>query len=149
MTAAVETWRAEHQSATSDAVLGVHSYYSDSSLKLEPDWTTGALGDIAPPGQSLRHTAGALFFADDGGLNSPLAGAPHEYGHVLGLAHAGQLCGGNQNGQIGEPWTPINDGELQGVKWDRTQSDAHGDVDPVANSIGLYDIMSYCSTQSR
>ena len=101
----------------------------------------------------------------------------HEIGHGLGLVHASNECGGGQdnddddnlkdaagnnillngkpqsNGQVGEPWPPDEQGQIQGIgldrrNWDifRTGSLPRTIVEgyPAAGD-EYYDFMSYCA----
>jgi hypothetical protein len=96
-----------------------------------------------------------------------LTSVPHEYGHELGLAHAGtqgpdtidpnpsgdRACGGDSNGQHGSDWPPDQTGLLQGVGTDpRVGSGGSagtlriiGLQAPDGTPLQNYDFMSYCA----
>jgi len=53
----------------------------------------------------------------------PLSSVAHEFGHMLGRAHASKDCGGGADGQIGEDWPDTLTGATPAL-----QSDAHGGI---------------------
>jgi virginiamycin B lyase len=115
----------------------------------------------------------------------PLTSAMHEIGHGLGLQHADTGsgpgcnttlssapppkqcigphpdgtadCGGNSNGQLGEPWPMDNKGQIQGVGFDRRNWNIFqtgslptamvGGYPAAADS--YYDFMSYCANTNE
>jgi len=82
---------------------------------------------------------------DDG---RPLTSVAHEIHHGLGRVHAGQTCGSNSNGQVGEPWPPNNDGALAANEFGLDQRTPSPFQPLVAGQTGqpatFYDFMSYC-----
>lgn len=48
----------------------------------------------------------------------PTTSVAHELFHEFGRVHADTACGGNSNGQIGEPWPPDQRGQIHGIGLD-------------------------------
>ncbi len=88
----------------------------------------------------------------------PITGIAHELNHGIGRVHAGQSCGSNGNGQIGEPWPPVTttttpatgttpattsttDGNLDGYALDTNTPSPYSLRAPA----GQFDLMSYCT----
>jgi len=96
----------------------------------------------------------------------PLTSVAHEFGHELGLAHAGthgplpsdptkdRACGGDSNGQSGTNWPPDQRGLVAGIGVDlRAGSGGPGEplrvmglVDGAGNPLNFFDFMSYCAS---
>lgn len=96
----------------------------------------------------------------------PLTSVAHEFGHELGLAHAGthgplpsdpskdRACGGDSNGQQGSNWPPDQRGLVAGIGVDpRPGSGGAGEtlrvmglVDGAGNPLDFFDFMSYCAS---
>lgn len=78
----------------------------------------------------------------------PLTSTAHEIHHGLGRVHAGQTCGSNDNGQVGEPWPPNNDGALNANEFGLDQRTPAPFRPIVAGQTGqpatVFDFMSYC-----
>ena len=154
--AAVDVWLAAGlQNRTGFNVLAaIHSYGG------EPGWARG--GTVETPDQP------PIITINDGSLGRPLTAAAHEFGHALGAPHAdnrpvdangnntpdpvtGSGCGGNINGQVGEPWPPDQSGRLQGTAFGQNNGLARTRnpiVDSDLTSAGarpLFDLMSYCA----
>lgn len=82
----------------------------------------------------------------------PLTSVAHEIHHGLDRVHAGQTCGSNSNGQVGEPWAPNNDGAIGGeVGLDqRPGSPFQPLVAGQPNQPPTYfDFMSYCANNNE
>ncbi|MGI8512254.1 MAG: hypothetical protein ACR2NH_06460, partial [Solirubrobacteraceae bacterium] len=160
--AVVAGWRAANAADRSghDVLVAVHNYLTGGG-SVEPGWQIGP-SLAAAPGSPVR------LLINDGTLNRPLTSAAHEFGHALGAPHADSVdtdpetnakCGGNANGEYGEPWPSDNAGRLQGVAFGKYTTGAfttRGDnvaVDRTVQPSGivggrLYDIMSYCGANS-
>ncbi len=93
---------------------------------------------------------------NDGSVNRLMTSATHELVHTLGAPHAGKnlgglvgdlSCGGDANGQVGEPWPGDQAGRLQGVKFDPATGARTVDSDTVVANVSqpLWDFMSYCT----
>ncbi len=96
----------------------------------------------------------------------PLTSVAHEFGHEVGLAHAGthgplpgdpskdRACGGDSEGQSGTDWPPDQRGLVAGIGVDpRTGSGGSattlrvmGLVDGSGNPLNFFDFMSYCAS---
>ena len=96
----------------------------------------------------------------------PLTSVAHEFGHEVGLAHAGthgplpgdpskdRACGGDSDGQNGTNWPPDQRGLVAGIGVDpRTGSGGSaatlrvmGLVDGAGNPLNFFDFMSYCAS---
>ena len=129
-----------------DLLLAAHNY--STGTVTEPGWQNN--GDITGVSE-LDPLGGAPFLAVTTATR-PLTAVAHELGHALSAPHADQVCGGNSNGQVGEPWAPDNRGRLEGTKFiqpstlGRTNVKAVVEVDdPV---FPRFDLMSYCSSNS-
>ncbi len=93
---------------------------------------------------------------NDGTINRPMTAAAHELLHAMDAPHAGvklqglggdPSCGGDNNGQVGEPWPNDQAGRLQGVKFDAKTGERTVDDDLTVANIQqpLWDFMSYCT----
>jgi hypothetical protein len=73
--------------------------------------------------------------------------AAHEFGHLLGRAHASAANNGGANGQVAEPWPPDQLGYLQGVGLDRRDYSIKFGGDSFEGRLpalpAMYDFMSY------
>jgi hypothetical protein len=119
-----------------DILFAVHNY-SLPSGNPEPGWQND--GDITGVTATSPVTGGP--FVAITSRTRPVTAAAHEFGHALSAPHADIAggCGGNQNGQVGEPWPTDNTGRLQGTKF--------FDGTPTVDGVGatLFDLMSYCA----
>ncbi|MBJ7328800.1 MAG: LamG domain-containing protein [Solirubrobacteraceae bacterium] len=93
---------------------------------------------------------------NDGTISRPMTAAAHELVHAMGAPHAGvklqgiggdPSCGGDNNGQVGEPWPNDQAGRLQGVKFDPSNQERTVDLDFTERFVSqpLWDFMSYCT----
>jgi hypothetical protein len=101
----------------------------------------------------------------------PVGGVAHEFGHMLGLIHAGTECGGGQDpapdaaapagsadatddqGQVGQLWPPDNLGEMQSYGFQVTSGRSPFQISPiysfqVFDPNNDYDVMSYCGSDA-
>jgi hypothetical protein len=72
----------------------------------------------------------------------PYTAVAHELGHGLGRVHAGLLCGGNSDGQVGEKWPPDAIGRVNGVGFDVDA--ALSGTPRVVSWTDSRDFMTYC-----
>ncbi len=143
--AVVTQWETQNPSGGFDATVGVHNYsipVAAGTVK-EPGWTDtsghGTLAALKPGGVS------PLFLVNDGSASRPLGAAAHEFGHVMGLPHASNACGGGAGG-FGETWAPDQVGRLQGVEFDQSTPRP---IRPVVDGgSALFDLMSYCGPEA-
>ena len=120
-----------------DVLMGIHDYDN------EPGWTQRGKGSLTEPAPYVHPT----FTTNNGNLGRPLTAAAHEYGHILGLPHAGLSPTCNSPGA--EEW-PDQTGRLQGTKFDWWS--APNTVDPAVddnNGATLFDLMSYCAPEGN
>ena len=95
-----------------------------------------------------------------------LTSVAHEFGHELGLAHAGthgplpsdptkdRACGGDSEGQSGTNWPPDQRGLVAGIGVDLRAGSGGGAetlrvmglVDGAGNPLNFFDFMSYCAS---
>ena len=134
-----------------DLVLGVltgHRSATPSSSVLAA--LTGELQAAFGPFAADPATIAPYAYVDD---SRPVGAVAHEFGHELGLIHAGQNCPGLAGSGANEPWLPDNMGELQSYGFDVTsvlspirgvKPFAHFQVFPPSD----YDVMSYCGSDS-
>jgi hypothetical protein len=147
-----EWWRRDAENRRGyNLLMGVHRYDSGNGGD-EPGWKRGAT-TVSTPGEM------PTIAVNDGSLGRPLTAAAHEFGHALGLPHAdsdfafggifgsaGSGCGGNSNGQVGEPWLPDGQGRIQGIGFDRRARFGGQFVYSfrVDGATSVFDLMSYC-----
>jgi virginiamycin B lyase len=95
-------------------------------------------------------TVAPYAYVDD---SRPVGAVAHEFGHELGLIHAGQNCPGLAGSGANEAWLPDNTGELQSYGFDVTSVLSpikgvkplpHFQVFPPTD----FDVMSYCGSDS-
>jgi hypothetical protein len=128
-----------------------------------PDGHVVAISD----GQDLGLTMTALVCCDTHlGIDTvaqtadtrPLTSVAHEFGHEVGLSHAGYNCPQNPAGSGGAThWPPPDMGDLNGFGIDpRTGSGGSagpfrilGPLDAAGNSQQNFDVMSYCANEGN
>jgi hypothetical protein len=132
-------------------LLALHNY------QYTPGWTEpGSSFNTNGVGYWGRTSNQPYLQLNDGTVNRPLTSATHELVHALGAQHAGKSlsgiggdpsCGGDKNGQVGEPWPPDNAGRLQGVMFDPATGNRTLDSDDTVTNTSqpLWDLMSYCT----
>ena len=133
-------------------LVGVHSYDGGDGQN-EPGRTfAGGVSGMQTPGEQ------PWLHLDDGTRNWPLKSAAHEMGHAFGASHAGihygiggdPSCGGDLNGEHGEPWPPADSGRLEGIAFDARNGNRAVDRNvPDASGRPLFDLMSYCADDSN
>ncbi len=128
-----------------DILMGVHRYALAPGRGNEPGVADGTV--LSP---STTVGTQPILHLDDGSLGRPLTSAAHELGHALGAPHADfatakadNPCGGNSDGQVGEPWPADQHGRLQGLRFDRTTGAREYD----SAGLRLFDFMSYCARE--
>ncbi len=159
VTNAVRAWVASGPATTVDAsptdgfhVLAAFHNYQYATGATEP----GASFNTDGVGYWGRSSNQPYLQINDGTINRPMTSAAHELVHGMGAPHAGvkltgiggdPSCGGDNNGQVGEPWPSDNAGRLQGVKFDPADGERTTDDDTTAARIQqpLWDFMSYCT----
>ena len=160
--AVVAQWEAANPGSGYDLTAMIHNYLFTPGGGIEPGWTAaGSNGTLATDQPSSGNFVRPLILINDGSANRPLTAAAHEFGHAIGFPHAEQFpyankakadCGGSTGGQVGEPWPPDNEGQLQGVKFDQTRVGFGRirDTTPLVDGQGvtLYDLMSYCAPET-
>ena len=153
----LDTWWRTHPNDRTgyDVLMAVHHYMvNPPNPASEPGWKRGDT-TIATPGEI------PTIVVNDGSIGQPLTAAAHELGHALGLPHAdsdfvfggifggaASGCGGNSDGEVGEPWLPDGQGRIQGVGFVRRPRlgsftwswRVDADASPV------FDFMSYCAS---
>lgn len=132
-------------------LLALHNY------QYSPGWTEpGSSFNTNGVGYWGRSSNQPYLQLNDGTVNRPLTAATHELVHAFGVPHAGVTlsglggdpsCGGDRNGQVGEPWPSDNAGRLQGVAFDPATGNRTLDSDDVVGNVSqpLWDLMSYCT----
>lgn len=156
---AVRSWVASGPSRTVEAsptdgfhVLAAFHNYQYAAGATEPGASFNG-GGVAKWGRSGNQP---YLQINDGTINRPMTSAAHELVHGMGAPHAGvklagiggdPSCGGDNNGQVGEPWPGDQAGRLQGVKFDPADGERTTDDDTTANRVQqpLWDFMSYCT----
>ena len=141
-------WRASAANRTGYNLLAaIHDYDAGDGNGQEPGWTRGGPRLGTPD----AHPTIAI---NDGTRNRPRTAAAHEFGHALGMPHAGRdlgglfgatACRGSSDGQVGEPWPPDFTGRLQGVLFDPATNTPTVDTDASQR----FDLMSYCAPESQ
>ncbi len=161
VTNAVRAWVAGGPARTVEAsptdgfhvLVAVHNYqYTAGATEPGSSFNGGGVGKWG------RSNNQPYLQINDGTINRPLTAATHELVHAMGAPHAGvklagiggdPSCGGDNNGQVGEPWPNDQAGRLQGVASYPSSADRPRTADsdtPVPNaSTPLWDFMSYCT----
>lgn len=111
-----------------------------------------ALLPTLPSGREIRGQNTGVLYSDTQAVavmepTRPLRTVTHELGHAIGLPHAGLACGGNSDGQIGEPWPPDDTGWIgDAVGIDRRTPAPYRVVAPGTAGApdASFDVMSYC-----
>lgn len=156
---AVRSWVASGPSRTVEAspTDGFHVLAAFHNYQYAPGATEpGASFNTDGVGYWGRTSNQPYLQINDGTINRPMTSAAHELMHAMGAPHAGvkligiggdPSCGGDNNGQVGEPWPGDQAGRLQGVKFDPANGERTTDDDTTANRIQqpLWDLMSYCT----
>ncbi|MGO9794366.1 MAG: hypothetical protein ACLP8S_34030 [Solirubrobacteraceae bacterium] len=141
----------DRSTALYDLVLGVltsHRSATPSTSALAA--LTGELQANGPLNPTDPATIAPDAFVDE---SRPVGAVSHEFGHELGLIHAGQNCPGLAGSGANEPWPPDNTGALQSYGFDVTSVRT-----PRTGNRPLYqfqvfppsdfDVMSYCGSDS-
>ena len=140
-------WRASAANRTGYNLLAAIHDYPAGDGGQEPGWTRAG-PKLGTPG---AHPTIAI---NDGSMNRPHTAAAHEFGHSLGIPHAGRdlggifgatACRGSSDGQVGEPWPPDFTGRLQGVLFEPATNTPTVDTDTSQR----FDLMSYCAPESQ
>ena len=138
--ARMKAWdlRSSLLSSSYDALFGIHDYPGEDGFTMQ---------DLVTVDGDNPH---ARFTANYD--NRPLTAAAHEYGHVLGLPHAGRYFSKQESvigpldyscGGFGEGWPPDDSGRLQSTGFDREASPRRLLVD--SDQARVFDLMSYCA----
>lgn len=97
----------------------------------------------------VTNSAPGNFSFVDGALSGvhsrPLTAVAHEVFHQFGLVHASPACGGGANGQVGEPWPPDQQGDLNGIGLNTTTWPFQFVANGLNNETTAFDFMSYCA----
>jgi virginiamycin B lyase len=141
----------DRSTALYDVVLGVltgHRSATPSSSVLSA--LAGELQASGGPFAEDPATIAPDAYVDE---SRPVGAVSHEFGHELGLVHAGQNCPGLAGSGANEAWPPDNTGELQSYGFDVTSR-----LSPFQRGRLLYsfqvftpsefDVMSYCGSDS-
>ena len=129
------------------------SHYPYALSPANPNYSGGV--SAGPPRVIGGSSGPPLSVSSD---DRPVTGIAHELNHGIGRVHAGQSCGSNSNGQIGEVWPPVTtipvpatattpattttiDGNLDGFVLDTNTPSPYSLRGPA----GQFDLMSYCT----
>ena len=120
------------------------------------DYTVRLPGDsYSEPGWWRRPTTLATvgqaptITVNDGSAGRPVSAAAHEFGHAIGLPHAGEdtACYVQDPTQVGEVWSTDGQGRAQGLAFERGSLLGRMTyrVRLDTESARLHDLMSYCA----
>jgi hypothetical protein len=141
----------ERNGGAYDFIMGMHRYPTGTGTTTEPGWQ---------PSRAQLNAPFARFEINEGSDTRALTVATHEFIHAFGILHAdtvasdpltGETCGGGVGG-FGEAWPPENTGRLQAAAFGRYDKSGNRttdvDIDTGTKEGALFDLMSYCSTES-
>jgi hypothetical protein len=152
ISAALKDWEARNRTVTAN---GRTIPLADMVMGLKPGsiWTITETGTLENPDSYWYPT----FFAETDDRNQPITGSAHEYGHAIGMPHAGKnlsadktktdadkSCEGDVGDQVGEFWAPDHSGRLQGTMFDLAPGTSTPRIATDDVAAPLYDLMSYC-----